>query len=139
MCYPSRACVGARDPYCGWDLLLKKCTTLEESVRMSQWEQSITKCPVSVTQRLSDPFTHLIAVHLLVTHFLCCLHCETLKLVDYSIILTRPSRSLSPPHGFNTPIHRCSSLLKAVPTLYSYHTFTNRQHSLKPAGETYLR
>lgn len=44
---PSRACVGARDPYCGWDLLLKKCTTLEESVRMSQWEQSITKCPVS--------------------------------------------------------------------------------------------
>ncbi|CAF98002.1 unnamed protein product, partial [Tetraodon nigroviridis] len=40
------ACVGARDPYCGWDLLLKKCTTLEESVRMSQWEQSITKCPV---------------------------------------------------------------------------------------------
>lgn len=42
-----RACVGARDPYCGWDLLLKKCTTLEESVRMSQWEQSITKCPVS--------------------------------------------------------------------------------------------
>lgn len=44
---PCRACVGARDPYCGWDLLLKKCTTLEESVRMSQWEQSITKCPVS--------------------------------------------------------------------------------------------
>lgn len=43
-----RACVGARDPYCGWDLLLKKCTTLEESVRMSQWEQSITKCPVSM-------------------------------------------------------------------------------------------
>ncbi|CAL8292861.1 unnamed protein product [Lota lota] len=40
------ACVGARDPYCGWDLVLKKCTTLEESVRMSQWEQSITKCPV---------------------------------------------------------------------------------------------
>ncbi|KAF0028165.1 hypothetical protein F2P81_019252 [Scophthalmus maximus] len=40
------ACVGARDPYCGWDLLLKKCTTLEESVRMSQWEQSITKCPI---------------------------------------------------------------------------------------------
>lgn len=45
--HPRRACVGARDPYCGWDLLLKKCTTLEESVRMSQWEQSITKCPVS--------------------------------------------------------------------------------------------
>ncbi|KAF3835953.1 hypothetical protein F7725_028511 [Dissostichus mawsoni] len=40
------ACIGARDPYCGWDLLLKKCTTLEESVRMSQWEQSISKCPV---------------------------------------------------------------------------------------------
>uniref|UniRef100_A0A4W5JRJ1 Semaphorin-5A n=1 Tax=Hucho hucho TaxID=62062 RepID=A0A4W5JRJ1_9TELE len=40
------ACVGARDPYCGWDLVLRKCTTLEESVSMSQWEQSITKCPV---------------------------------------------------------------------------------------------
>uniref|UniRef100_A0A8C8GJ87 Sema domain-containing protein n=1 Tax=Oncorhynchus tshawytscha TaxID=74940 RepID=A0A8C8GJ87_ONCTS len=39
-------CVGARDPYCGWDLVLRKCTTLEESVSMSQWEQSITKCPV---------------------------------------------------------------------------------------------
>ncbi|KAM9416640.1 semaphorin-5A-like [Salvelinus alpinus] len=38
-------CVGARDPYCGWDLVLRKCTTLEESVSMSQWEQSITKCP----------------------------------------------------------------------------------------------
>ncbi|XP_036791032.1 semaphorin-5A isoform X2 [Oncorhynchus mykiss] len=40
------ACVGARDPYCGWDLVLRKCATLEESVSMSQWEQSITKCPV---------------------------------------------------------------------------------------------
>uniref|UniRef100_A0AAR2L3Q0 Sema domain-containing protein n=1 Tax=Pygocentrus nattereri TaxID=42514 RepID=A0AAR2L3Q0_PYGNA len=40
------ACVGARDPYCGWDLVLKKCTMLEESVSMSQWEQSITQCPV---------------------------------------------------------------------------------------------
>lgn len=47
-----RACVGARDPYCGWDLLLKKCTTLEESVRMSQWEQSISKCPVSIVKLL---------------------------------------------------------------------------------------
>uniref|UniRef100_A0A3B1J403 Sema domain-containing protein n=1 Tax=Astyanax mexicanus TaxID=7994 RepID=A0A3B1J403_ASTMX len=40
------ACVGARDPYCGWDLVLKKCVMLEDSVSMSQWEQSITKCPV---------------------------------------------------------------------------------------------
>ncbi|MGH0130932.1 UNVERIFIED_CONTAM: hypothetical protein FKN15_003134 [Acipenser sinensis] len=39
------ACVGARDPYCGWDLVLKKCTTLDESLSMSQWEQSITECP----------------------------------------------------------------------------------------------
>uniref|UniRef100_A0A8C6P033 Semaphorin 5A n=1 Tax=Nothobranchius furzeri TaxID=105023 RepID=A0A8C6P033_NOTFU len=40
------ACVGARDPYCGWDLLLKKCTTLEESVRMSQWDDVfLTFCP----------------------------------------------------------------------------------------------
>ncbi|KPP71089.1 hypothetical protein Z043_110030, partial [Scleropages formosus] len=39
------ACVGARDPYCGWDLVLKRCTALEESLSMSQWEQSITECP----------------------------------------------------------------------------------------------
>ncbi|KAG9356143.1 hypothetical protein JZ751_000987, partial [Albula glossodonta] len=39
------ACVGARDPYCGWDLALKRCTTLEESRTISQWEQSITECP----------------------------------------------------------------------------------------------
>uniref|UniRef100_A0A8C9RR46 Sema domain-containing protein n=1 Tax=Scleropages formosus TaxID=113540 RepID=A0A8C9RR46_SCLFO len=39
------ACVGARDPYCGWDQVLRRCTTLEESVSMSQWEQSITQCP----------------------------------------------------------------------------------------------
>ncbi|XP_036374893.1 semaphorin-5A-like isoform X1 [Megalops cyprinoides] len=39
------ACVGARDPYCGWDLGLKRCTTLEESLSMSQWEQIITECP----------------------------------------------------------------------------------------------
>lgn len=51
---PFRACVGARDPYCGWDLLLKKCTTLEKSVRMSQWEQSITKCPVSINKTLHN-------------------------------------------------------------------------------------
>uniref|UniRef100_W5N7X9 Sema domain-containing protein n=1 Tax=Lepisosteus oculatus TaxID=7918 RepID=W5N7X9_LEPOC len=38
-------CVGARDPYCGWDLVLKRCTALEESLSMSQWEQSITECP----------------------------------------------------------------------------------------------
>ncbi|KAK1174109.1 semaphorin-5A-like isoform X1 [Acipenser oxyrinchus oxyrinchus] len=39
------ACFRARDPYCGWDLVLKKCTTLDESLSMSQWEQSITECP----------------------------------------------------------------------------------------------
>ncbi|KAJ3611224.1 hypothetical protein NHX12_021240, partial [Muraenolepis orangiensis] len=44
----------SRDPYCGWDLVLKKCTTLEESVRMSQWEQSITKCPVSAISVKAD-------------------------------------------------------------------------------------
>ncbi|XP_072109570.1 semaphorin-5A isoform X1 [Mobula birostris] len=40
------SCVGARDPYCGWDLVLKKCTTLEESMSMTQWEQNISLCPM---------------------------------------------------------------------------------------------
>ncbi|XP_072431618.1 semaphorin-5A isoform X1 [Chiloscyllium punctatum] len=44
--YRSRSsCMGARDPYCGWDLVLKKCTTLEESMSMTQWEQEISLCP----------------------------------------------------------------------------------------------
>ena len=42
------ACIGAQDPYCGWDVVMKKCTTLEESLSMTQWEQSIATCPVSV-------------------------------------------------------------------------------------------
>uniref|UniRef100_A0A4W2ED23 Semaphorin-5A n=1 Tax=Bos indicus x Bos taurus TaxID=30522 RepID=A0A4W2ED23_BOBOX len=45
--YRSRsACIGAQDPYCGWDLVMKKCTSLEESLSMTQWEQSIATCPV---------------------------------------------------------------------------------------------
>ncbi|NXD23487.1 SEM5A protein, partial [Spelaeornis formosus] len=40
------ACIGSQDPYCGWDMVMKKCTTLEESLSMSQWEQSITVCPM---------------------------------------------------------------------------------------------
>ncbi|MEE6465587.1 hypothetical protein FKM82_006602, partial [Ascaphus truei] len=44
--YKSRSvCIGAQDPYCGWDMVMKKCTTLDESLRMSQWEQSIKTCP----------------------------------------------------------------------------------------------
>ncbi|XP_045141226.1 semaphorin-5A [Echinops telfairi] len=39
------ACVGAHDPYCGWDMSLKKCTSLEESVSMAQWEQNLAVCP----------------------------------------------------------------------------------------------
>ncbi|KAB0347658.1 hypothetical protein FD754_012515, partial [Muntiacus muntjak] len=39
------ACIGAQDPYCGWDVVMKKCTTLEESLSMTQWEQSIASCP----------------------------------------------------------------------------------------------
>ncbi|XP_008576333.1 PREDICTED: semaphorin-5A [Galeopterus variegatus] len=38
-------CIGAQDPYCGWDMVMKKCTSLEESLSMSQWEQSISTCP----------------------------------------------------------------------------------------------
>lgn len=40
------ACIGAQDPYCGWDVVMKKCTSLEESLSMTQWEQSISTCPV---------------------------------------------------------------------------------------------
>jgi hypothetical protein len=39
-------CIGAQDPYCGWDMVMKKCTSLEESLSMTQWEQSISTCPV---------------------------------------------------------------------------------------------
>lgn len=44
----SSTCIGAQDPYCGWDVVMKKCTSLEESLSMTQWEQSIATCPVSV-------------------------------------------------------------------------------------------
>ncbi|KAG8516150.1 Semaphorin-5A [Galemys pyrenaicus] len=39
------ACIGAQDPYCGWDVGMKKCTSLEESLSMTQWEQNISTCP----------------------------------------------------------------------------------------------
>ncbi|XP_007953856.1 semaphorin-5A [Orycteropus afer afer] len=40
------ACLGAQDPYCGWDVTMKKCTSLEDSLSMTQWEQSVSACPV---------------------------------------------------------------------------------------------
>ncbi|XP_048669940.1 semaphorin-5A isoform X1 [Marmota marmota marmota] len=39
-------CIGAQDPYCGWDVVMKKCTSLEESLSMTQWEQSLSTCPI---------------------------------------------------------------------------------------------
>ncbi|KFO38448.1 Semaphorin-5A [Fukomys damarensis] len=38
-------CIGAQDPYCGWDVVMNRCTSLEESLSMTQWEQSISACP----------------------------------------------------------------------------------------------
>lgn len=119
----SRACVGARDPYCGWDLLLKKCTTLEESVRMSQWEQSITKCPVSFIEMFPDLYiTHCAA--------LAFFSVPTLKLkirVENIIIITQPLRTLFSPHEFNTHIHLCSYPLKTT----ACSVFSPCTHSLQ--------
>lgn len=42
----SSTCIGAQDPYCGWDVVMNKCTSLEESLSMTQWEQSLSTCPV---------------------------------------------------------------------------------------------
>ncbi|KAM8871971.1 semaphorin-5B-like [Synchiropus picturatus] len=39
-------CIEARDPYCGWDLKEKRCTTLEESSNINHWRQNISQCPV---------------------------------------------------------------------------------------------
>lgn len=105
-----RACVGARDPYCGWDLLLKKCTTLEESVRMSQWEQSITKCPVSIVVVL-----HLIWFFLYDSDYL---HQASTVTCE-----------------FNTHINMCSNCSVFSPQTHNFHY---NQQRFKPSWEMYV-
>ncbi|CAM9369692.1 unnamed protein product [Lampetra planeri] len=39
-------CVGSRDPFCGWDLILRRCTTLRESSGSGSWLQDLSQCPV---------------------------------------------------------------------------------------------
>lgn len=114
--------MGARDPYCGWDLLLKKCTTLEESVRMSQWEQSISKCPVSITEPLPNLYivVHCSSLSCYYSHFPLCPCFQTLNLVENTIILTLPPCSLYSPYEFNTDIHLCFSPPKACSVFSPY-------------------
>lgn len=114
--------MGARDPYCGWDLLLKKCTTLEDSVRMSQWEQSITKCPV----RIPSLYIYIIVLHFLSLYllfFFLSLCLQTLKLVENRTILAQPPCLPCSPYEFNTYIHLCSSPLRpcSVFSLYTHN------------------
>lgn len=55
--YVCSACIGAQDPYCGWDTAMKKCTSLEESLSMMQWEQTLATCPVSTRAQSSGDAT----------------------------------------------------------------------------------
>lgn len=124
--------MGARDPYCGWDLLLKKCTTLEESVRMSQWEQSITKCPVSL---LPDVYIHHFWFDQLHWLSLVC----NFKVVRNTIILP-PAFMLSSSRRVNTHIHLCSSGSHSLLCILSIHSQSTSSSPLtKPASETQPR
>lgn len=106
-----RACVGARDPYCGWDLLLKKCTTLEESVRMSQWEQSITKCPVSIAVSFSLIFMYFVVV--LPLFFCSCFFFFYPYLENTASLSLHPFSLLLPIWMWY--VHLCSSPLNVCP------------------------